>query len=263
MQPEILDAMSDEALTKAAVAEGWHDQTAHEKGKNNGEFLNAREFLDKSEEILPIVRGQNKKLRRRLEKAEKSIEELTATSRESNALLQRTIKREQAESERLTRELEQKRANAISEGDGQAAVAAEREIAHLKQQHTVPAYDQQSMDTITKAWLADNTWYETDEGLKQWADGRSKELAESVPAGPQRLAAIAEDARRLFPERTSAVNGEQMPGSIDPGGRSSGRPTGNKGFDDLPQDAKDAYSRFEKVIPNYSKAQYLKSYEWE
>ena len=121
------------------------------------------------------------------------------------------------------------------------------------------------MSTITQAWVADNPWYDTDEGLRQWADGHSKELGKrGVPPGVPRLSAIAEDARRLFPERTSASSGgEQGPGSLDSGGRTSGRPTGKKGFEDLPQDAKDAYYRFEKVIPDYSKAKYLKSYEWE
>ena len=254
--------MDEEELEVAARDQGWYPPEENKGDEPKGGFRTALEFLRKGEEILPIVRSQNKKLKNRLDKVDEELKDLKQTSRDANAILQRSIAREQAEKKALLGNLEQSRANAITEGDGQRAVDVEREIADLR---STPSYDASAAEGLVSAWRADNEWYDKDEIMRNWAVGYSKTLADRgiAPGGP-RLSAVAEEARRLFPDKFSSdASREAGPGDLDGGGRRNGGPVGKKGFDDLPDEAQESYHRMKKVIPKFSKKQFLSEYDWE
>ena len=46
-------------------------------------------------------------------------------------------------------------------------------------------------------------------------------------------------------------------------GHSTGANYGRKTFDDLPDEAQEAYHRFKKLMPDMTKKQYLANYEWD
>jgi hypothetical protein len=253
--------MDEEELEVAAREQGWYPPEENKGDAPKGGFKTAFEFLQKGEEILPIVRAQNKKLKTRLDKAEKDIKEISATSKEANAFLQKQVDKERRENKALLENLEQSRANAITEGDGQAAVGLERQIAELRAQ----PQSNPMADSLISAWRSDNEWYDKNDVMRDWANGYSRSLADQgVAPGVPRLTRVAEQARKLFPSAFSSGTTEEAgPGDLGGGGRRSGGPVGRKGFDDLPDEAQESYHRMKKLIPKFSKKQFLTEYDWE
>ena len=256
-----LKEMSEEQLDKNARAEGWIPEDEFQGDPPRGGFRTAYEFLKRSDDILPVVRGQNKKLKAQLDEMQKEMKQISADSIAANEILQRSIAAEKRDNERLLAEAQAKRASAITEGDGDLAVRAEAEIHELR---TRPAaYDQQSMEATASAWRADNTWFDTNEVMQDWAKGYSDKIrAEGVPPGTATLAKVAEKARALFPDYFSSKEGVVSgPGDLTASGRSTNN-MGAKGFDDLPDEAQEAYYSSKKLIPGFTQKQYLAQYEW-
>lgn len=256
-----LKEMSEEQLEKTARAEGWVPEDEYVGETPRGGFRSAYEFLKRSDDILPVVRSQNKKLKTELAEIKDKMKELSADSVAANEILQRQIAHEQREKERLMAEAEAKRAEAITEGDGERAVAAERELHELRQQPT--GYDQSRQQDMVNAWVADNSWYDTNQLMTSWAKGYSQEVrAQGVAPGPATLARVAEKARELFPDYFSSKDGTvATPGDLTPTGRRSDI-IGKKSFDDLPTEAQDAYYRQKKLIPGFTQKQYLSQYDF-
>jgi hypothetical protein len=257
-----LKEMSEEQLDKTARAEGWVPEDEYVGETPRGGFRTSYEFLKRSDDILPVVRSQNKKLKKDLEEMKSEMKQLSADSVAANEILQRQIASEQRDKERLMAEAEAKRADAITEGDGERAVQAERELHELRQRKT--GYDQQAQQDMANAWRADNTWFDSNSAMRQWAKGYSDEIRQQgVQPGAPTLARVAEKARTLFPDYFSSKEGVvEGPGDLMPTGRRSDI-IGKKAFDDLPDEAQQAYHRQKKLIPSFSQKQYLSQYDWE
>lgn len=256
-----LKEMSEEQLEKTARAEGWVPEDEFHGDPPRGGFKSAYQFLKASDDILPVVRSQNKKLKGEIEELKSEVKKISSDALAANEILQRQIAHEQREKERLIAQAEAKRADAITEGDGERAVLAERELHELRQRPT--GYDQQSQADMVNAWRADNTWFDTNEVMRQWAKGYSDEIRQQgVQPGAPTLARVAEKARQLFPDYFSSKAGVvQGPGDLTTTGRQS-NVVGKKQFDDLPEEAQQAYYRAKKLIPGFTQKQYLSQYDW-
>lgn len=259
--PQLKD-MSEEQLEKQARAEGWVPEDEYMGDPPRNGFKSAYEFLKASDDILPVVRAQNKKLKKDLDELKTEMKQLSSDAVAANEILQRQIQHEQREKERLLAEAEAKRATAITEGDGQAAVEAEREIHQIR--NTPTGYDQQSQQDMVNAWRADNGWFDTNEVMRQWAKGYSDEIrSQGVQPGLPVLAKVAEKARQLFPDYFSSKEGVlEGPGDLTETGRKKG-PLKKHSFEDLPEDAQQDYYRFKKLIPGFTQKQFLSEYEWD
>ena len=257
-----LKEMSEEQLDKTARAEGWVPEDEFVGDPPRGGFKTSYQFLKASDDILPVVRSQNKKLKSQIEELQSEVKKISSDAIAANEILQRQIAQEQREKERLIAEAEAKRADAITEGDGERAVLAERELLELRQRPT--GYNQQSQNDMVNAWRADNTWFDTNEVMRQWAKGYSDEIRQqSVQPGAPTLARVAEKARTLFPDYFSSKAGiVQGPGDLTTTGRQS-NVIGKPSFDDLPEEAQQAYYRAKKLIPGFTQKQYLSQYDLE
>lgn len=257
-----LKEMSEEQIEKMARAEGWVPEDEFQGEPPRGGFKSAYQFLETSDQILPIVRGQLKKTKKELAEIKSEMEQVKKDSVSANAILQRQIQKEQEEKERILREAEQARANAITEGDGEAAVMAERRIHEIRQQPV--GYDTPEMRATVDAWNADNSWFNENRDMRMWAEAYSRSLLqEGMAAGVPVLAAVAEKARSVFPDYFASKEGRLgEPGDLTTSGRKSNL-TNGRGFDDLPQEAQDAYYRQKKLIPGFTQKQYLEQYDWD
>lgn len=255
---ETPDTRPEELTTEQRAREmGWTPPDEWQGAPPKNGFLSAEEFVRRGETVIPLLRGQNRKLESEIEAMKRQVAELTTAAQSLNEFNQRSLARERQENERLMRQLEARRDQAVSEGDAPAAVAADRELARLdaeRKQAIDPARQR-----FVEQWLQENRWYADDEHKRAWAEGFARQLTErGYPPGPAILDAVAREYRYVYGNGASA----QRPGSVD--GRAGRQPPkGNKRtFDDLPQEARDAYRQFARLGVKMTPEQYLDQYDW-
>lgn len=258
--------MSVEDRESIAREAGWIPETEWdtEKPTPRGGFKSADEFLDDAPRILLSATKANKKLQAKFDKLASKLEETVTDSRAVNALVQQGYEREKREKDRLQRELERTRQVAIDEGDSEAALAADREIRTLEVEAPQSQVDP-AAELAVQQWVDANPWYTHNPDLRNRADliGQRLDREGALPPGPARLAAVEAEVRRLYPDEltSNAVVGG-VPGNPE-GARATTQKTSGRTFDDLPNDAQEAYHRFKTLNPSLTKPQFITEYEWE
>lgn len=256
--------MSSEDREKLAREAGWISEDEWDPKKTPPKvFKSADEFLDDAPLMLLSQRKAMSKLENKFEKLSGKLEQTVTDSRAVNALVQQNYEREKREKDRLKRQLEGDKAEAIAEGNAEGAIVADRELIQLETEPQQAGVDPQQAAMVDQ-WVAVNPWYARDPELRDIAADISQQLeAQGIPPGEQRLAAVSREVRARYPDRTSSepiLGG--APGNpasdVSPVGRSSGR-----SFDDLPKEAQASYNRFKKLNPAMTKPQYLAEYDWE
>lgn len=257
---ENADTRPEELTTEQRARDmGWTPAEEWQGTPPKNGFLSAEEFVRRGEAIIPLLRGQNRKLEHDIDAMKQKVSELTSAAQSLNEFNQRALQRERAETTRLRSQLEARREQAVSEGDATTALAADREISRIDQQQASVVDPQQV--AVVENWLKQNQWYQADEHKRAWAEGFARQLQErGYPPGPAILDAVAREARHVY--------GEDLDGRVSRPGRVDGRAGrqaprgGKKTFDDLPQDARDAYRRFQALGVKMSPEQYLEQYDW-
>lgn len=256
---ETPDTRPEEMTTEQRAREmGWTPPDEWQGAPPKNGFLSAEEFVRRGETIIPLLRGQNRKLEADLEDLKRQMGEISAAARGLHDFNQRAIARERDENLRLRQQLEARREQAVGEGDAQTALAAEREISRLDARAAQTVDPAKQM--MVEQWLRDNAWYAEDEAKRAWAEGFSRQLMErGYQPGPAILDAVAREYRHLY---GSSAQSHARPGGVD--GRAGRQPPkGNKRtFDDLPQEARDAYRQFARLGVKMTPEQYLEQYDW-
>lgn len=247
-----------------ARAMGWKPEEEWQGAPPKGGFLSPEDFLERGEKVLPIIRAANKDLRKQIEGLQQELGTVKQAAQQLNEFNARALEKQRRENQQLLTELEQRRAQAITDGDGQAAVAAERQIAQVHQEQQTLAAQAPPPNTAEVAylneWKAANPWYETDEDMQAWADGMANQLIrQGFPQGPTILKEVAKRAAATFPDRL----GPRRPGGVEGRGRRSPQNFGQRTFDDLPDEAKAAFDNFKRLGVKITREQYLRDYEWE
>jgi hypothetical protein len=254
-----------------ARAEGWVPEKEWQGPPPKHGFTDAREFVMRGREIPQMVHAKNRRLEGEISALRSQITELQQTSTRFNTFAQQAVERERREKAALVEQLEARRAQAITDGDGQAAVQVERQIARVRQEvgpapipdapQPPPQYTEEQLAPV-KRFMAANPWYNTDPDMRDWADARSVRLRDSGhEPGEALLNKVAEEARKVWAHRLG-TNGAGAP-SVEGQGRRVPESFGKKTFDDLPEEAKRAYYKDKELMPGFTKAQYLELYEWD
>jgi hypothetical protein len=260
MEPETNADPND--VEAEARSEGWVPETEWRGDPPKHGFLTAEEYVTRGKTVIPILNSKLKKRDEEMEALRAELNGIKQTAGRFEQFSQQAIAREQAERKRLEEALEARRAQAITDGDGQAAVAAERQLHEVRQAPAPPPPPQ--MDpALAEKWVADNPWFGSDPTMQRWARALSKELLDTGRAQPgiDVLNRVAEEAKRAFPDRF-----EEAPRSRLAGVESNGRrqaPVLRRTFDDLPQEAKAEFTRFTTQLGvRMTKQQYLDQYDW-
>lgn len=265
----IVHADDDTDWETEARAEGWVPEGEWEGAAPKHGFLDAKSFVQRGRDVLPIVKAKNRRLEGEMASLKTQLTELQGTATRFNQFAQDAIDRERREKAGLIEQLEGRRAQAITDGDGQAAVSVERRIAELRGQETsqpppapaVPHYTEEELRPV-RAFIAANEWYNTDPDLRDWADARSVRLRnEGHQPGPALLDKVAQQVRVAFPHKFNRSGGTSS--SVESGGRRQPEQFGKRTFDDLPEEAKRAYDSFRRTNPRLTKTEYLNLYEWD
>jgi hypothetical protein len=245
---------SPEILAKAEKM-GWtpKDQFKGDPAK----WRPASEFVERGENMLPIVRAQVKR-------QEREIADLKAGLRELGEYHNKT---QQRAYEQALADLKAQRAEAIKNGDGAAFDEVDDKIDDLKKDiaKNTTKKDDDGVDPAFQEWLSRNAWA-NDPKLQAYGSAVADELrANGTKAiGVELLDLVTKEVKAKFPEKFE--NPRRNAAAAVEGG-SGPRRGGGKSYADLPADAKAAcdrmarngYSDRPKEMAEF-KAQYVKHY---
>lgn len=287
-----VDENGDTAEDRARAATmGWHSKDE----SSARSWVNARTFIERGETILPIARDNNRRLTDKVIGLETEMATLRTTFERSSADQLQALKDMRALAqradkqgyERALRELKAQRAEAVATGDVVAfdqidqqidtleAERAESVIAEPVSPPPPPATPPPpAIDPAITAFIAANSWFETEPDLRQeaiaqhnyviamnpnMAETKRLELAKArvVEKYPERFEAEERDDDRLPPRQRAATVVTPRPGGT--------RQTPKTGFDAIADpaeraDAQRAYQNFKRQMPDYTVEEYMALY---
>lgn len=242
-EPDIDPAPVDEATPYDALARemGWFPRSDY---KGDPEKWRA------ADEYIKQGVKSTKALKRDLQEVKKTADRLARTSA---SITERALAEQRAE-------LEAAHDHAVDLGDRRAAREVAGEIARLD----LYAADQQSHDAD---FARDNPWYGVNEEATAYAVSVSQRLAGQGKSVDDQLEQAAAAVEKRFPELFDEQSAKKVAPRVGvPTMRGSSFGLREKGFNDLPADAKLAWANFDKsfkargVEAGYPKEEYVKDY---
>lgn len=251
--------MADERDFEAeAKAEGWVPQDQY-KG-DPARFISAEDFVKRGETITPILNARLKKEREKVTDLERRFQEREGVFAEFQTFQEKALKKANEERAEAIAELEAARTKAVTDGDGQAFTQADAKLQKLREEEPPPKKEEQRDSPAVTAWKTENPWYGTDMELTDIADGLSNSVGRENPGlkGKAFLDKLTERVKAVVPKKfENPRRGEKL---VEDGNRK--RSEKDKGYDDLPDDARKACEKFVKTIPGFTKEKYLSTYDW-
>lgn len=224
---ESTEESQDANFEAQASKMGWKPQ---EKFKGDpARWVDAKTYVERGEEVLPIVKAQ-------LRKTETELAEVRKAAQEWQEFNRKATEREVSEWRAKFEQAVQDKAAAISKGDGEAAVEAEARQEELKANRPEqPKKDTPQVNPLFAAWKAQNDWFDVDEEKTDIATGIGLRLAKKGVQGEEFFKALdAEMERRT---QTPPRAGPQR------GGRTSGDAKVAKTYENLKPEFKSACDR--------------------
>jgi hypothetical protein len=256
-------AKPDPALERRAREMGWVPESEWKGDAPRGGFRSAEEFIARGEEVLPVVRSQLEKERK---KAAELAERLSRVEQEGSEKFSRLERMTRVamdkQREQIMASFEARKEEAIERADTAAYRQLNKEqndaLADLDEKLKEPERKETKTDQLPApiketidGWVADNRWYDSDEEMKSWAIGYHTKLLKEKPGMTlsENLAEVSKRARKVFPEAFGVVEEEEEPAprrsAVEGGSRSFGGGGGSL-FSKLPADAKRQADQFIK-----------------
>lgn len=281
------NAPSRQDVEARASRMGWAPR--HKFRGDPDRWVDADEFIERGEQMLPLALERNKVLDRTVQTLQRQIDE----QGNSIAKLVETSRRaEQVGYKRAMRELVAKREAAVEAGDKEGFRAAEAEIRDLGPEPEAPPPPQQrqqqpAVDPAVTAWVGRNRWFDSDPIARNAAIAALDVVQRQYPNDTmeEHLAEVEAQMREAFPRHFPAARrraadpppddgGEGEPATrrdqraplVSRSGTAPSRPAGPRSFEALPQEAKREYERQAKAMAGkgkpFTKQEYAEYY-WE
>jgi len=250
---------SDPKVIERARRQGWVPKD--EFRGDDSRWITAEQFVERADNMMPILKSVNAKLEGKLEILEKEL-------KEQKELAKKMIKIHGKYADgfydsRLT-EIKTKKIAAVKEGDIELYQALEAEEAKIEKPEPIVIDEPAQQDHPDVArWKQDNArWYGSDPELTEYADIIADRMAKKGHSYREYefCNAVKDKVMKMFPDKFK--NPAQEHSSVDePGTRGTDTAKGKKkGWSDLPADAKKQCTEFVATIPGYTKEKYLKDY---
>jgi len=234
-----------------ARVQGWRPKEEF-KGPEE-KWTDAQTFVEKGEKITGILKS-------RLDRQDQQIAELRSANKDFGEYQQQLRESDRKKAQARIAELEAKRAEAVTAGDGQEFTRTDQEIQRERDNLSAPP-PPNNESSIEAAWAGQNTWYGRDQALTAFADGVSGMVEAEGYNGQARLDEIARRTKATFPDsfenpNKSRANGVEQGGQIETGNEKAHT------YENLQPEDKAACDRF---VANGITTQedYVKNYEWE
>jgi len=248
--------VSDERDYEAeARSEGWvpEDEWQGDEDRKPKEFVDAKTFVERGEKI-------SGHLKKKLERMEAELNDVKSSANEFRTMAQKNLEREQREKAKLLKSLEEERAKAVTDGDGQRFNELDSEIAELRSE----TQEDPSVEThkrLVDKFVSENSWYTSNEKLAGYADGIAERVASAGYTGEAYFNELARRVKETFPEEFENPNRTKQ--TVESGGDREERDPKPKSWNALPKEAKAQCEKFMRDIPGFKKEDYLANYDWE
>jgi hypothetical protein len=226
---------------------------------------------------MPILRKNNEKLLKELGEAKKMAEEARETAKEFREFQKQQFERKTKDLESQLEQLKQAKRDAITQGDGDRAIAIDDAMDAIKEERLEAKQDlkaaeekakevpQVTADPSLNEWMDRNDWFGKDTRLTGVANGLGVELRREFPnlQGKAFLDKLDEELAAMLPEKFGKKRPVQNPMEGSPNG--TARPSassGKKTYANLPADAKAACDKYVKQ-GLMTKEAYVAEYEWD
>jgi hypothetical protein len=233
---------------EAARAQGWRDTDEYDGEPTK--FVGAKEYLDRAEHILPILRARERESRAEAAKLRQDLEDLRKDTQEQ---IKFADARARKEIQDRYDALKKQRAQAVTDGDGAEFDRIDGEMTALtreaqpKKVEVPPDAHPPALKAASEAFLERNKWFQTDERKNRMAVVMSQEILAKRPDlknNPEFFPELERQLRKEYPD----MFGNARRAAADPMVEGDSRPTaaranGKKGFRDLPKDAQEAAKR--------------------
>jgi len=257
-----------------ARAQGWVAQ--EEFRGSESDWVDAETFVRRGKEIMPILRKNNEKLLKELGEAKKMAEEARETAKEFREFQKQQFERKTKDLESQLEQLKQAKRDAITQGDGDRAIAIDDAMDDLKEQRLEAKQDlkaaedkaaevpQVTSDPVLNQWMDKNDWFGKDTRMTGVANGLGVELRRENPNlnGQAFLDKLDEELTAMFPEKFGK---KRVQNPMEGSSNGTARPTvgsGKKTYANLPADAKAACDKYVKQ-GLMTKEAYVAEYEWD
>lgn len=195
-------------LEQRALDQGW--RPIEEWDGAPEDHRSAREYIDRGE-LLGKIKAQNSEM--------KEVKQMLTTLSAHNQKVYL------AGFEKGLAEFKTARAQALRDGDTEAVLALEDKIDEHKEaiqviKNTPPpqAKIQDEPSPLFTNWLERNKWYETDEGMRNWADGAALALGKQARLLGKQIGEkdvyehLTTEARKIFPQKFQRVGAPTIDG---------------------------------------------------
>lgn len=256
----------------------WDEERAEREGRRKPEkFLTAKEFIEKTESSLPMMRQQ-------LRTIDKKLDEATAQNKDMHAILQEQRRMTREAIARARKEERDKAVQAMDEAvetaDTSGYKAAQQKVKELdeaertetttERQEPVTEPGKAPPDPAIEAWKAQNPWFNVDEEITPYMISqfgkvtRDPSMASKTQA--EKLAAAKRLVMARFPEKFSTGN-PRREGHSSVNTPSGARVAGNsvdRRFSSLPEADRAAYEKQRKMFEargsKFTRAEFLADY---
>lgn len=266
------DSAPDEI--EEAKSRGWKAPSEWKGPPPKGKFLKAKEFLERAETVIPIIRSENAKLKAELKEARDDLksfkEETTKTVAKMAQMSKVALDRQRAQLEdkysaaidaatevgdkEQVRKLREAERKDLKEFDEKAEEAAE--VKTEKGKEDVNAALPKDVQEAIGHWIGENAWYTGDEEMQALANAHHGKLLKEKPGltMTENLEEVRKYVAKRFPEKFKAEDEPDGEGEdekptrgsrVEGGSRVAGGGSGSK-FSKLPSDAKAQCDKFIK-----------------
>lgn len=265
------------AVEKEARSQGWVPKEEF-RGPENA-WVDAAEFVERGQKILPILQANNRRLmeeqRKEREKHQKELDELRQATEEFKKFQKEAYERKTRELDSEIAKIREQKKQAIADGDGDLVVELDDRLDDLKTQKqeaktvndtTPPKQDNQpQVDPALKNWLDNNSdWF----GKNRRATALANAIAEDVKDNNPGLSGVAfleklDEALSDDEDMAKLLGKQKRQSPVGGGSAGQGRPASvKKSYDNLPEDAKRACDKFvaQKLM---TREEYVSSYDWD
>jgi hypothetical protein len=270
---QFVDDSAPEDIEKAKEI-GWKNPKDWKGNPPRNGFVKAKEYLERAETVIPIMRSENKKLKDELAESRAELksfkEEIKVTVANMAKMSKVALDRQRAQLEdkystaidaatevgdkEAVRKLRAQEREDLKEHDEKVEQATEKKIEEGKKDVNA-ALPKEVQDDIAE-WLAENKWYSADEEMQILANFLDGKLTKDKPGltTKERLAEVRKGVAKRFPEKFKAEDDpdeaieDEKParGSrVEGGSRMAGGGGGSR-FSKLPADAKEQADKFIK-----------------
>lgn len=264
--------MSEEKEGQAQVEHeakvfGWVPLEDFRGGEDK--WVDAETFVKRGKEINPILKKNNELLLKKLDEANRKVEEVGKVAEEFRTFQKDQTEKRIKEYDTQIASLKAAKVEAVSQGDGERVVAIDDALDVAKEEQAEakaavkleqPKQKEAEIDPVLQGWIEQNEWYGRDKRLTRNANDIAAEIRAENPGLVNQafLDRLSEELEETFPEKF----GKKKPTSPVEGGSSGTRPgpKGKNTYENLPAEAKAACDRFVKTLPNYTREKYLADY---